>query len=252
MFTQKIIEELQSYVYALVDPRNDRIFYIGKGKGNRVFQHAEDALQENIDGHNLKLETIRSIHQDGLKVKHYIIRHKLSDETAFLVESVLIDMLSYTKFNKENLLTNITSGHHQWDEGIKTIEELCLLYDCPKITLQEGELLLLVSLNKSYDQSKSTGIYKRANDYESTRKYWPISKSMITKITYVLGVYKGIVRTVYKPTKWLPYKCADDGIQFKKIRYGFEGIPVPDSPYLNTDVSEYPFGSGSSIRYITR
>lgn len=55
MFTQKVIEELQSYVYALVDPRNDHIFYIGKGKGNRVFQHAENALQENIDGHNLKL-----------------------------------------------------------------------------------------------------------------------------------------------------------------------------------------------------
>lgn len=73
MFTQKVIEELQSYVYALVDPRNDHIFYIGKGKGNRVFQHAENALQENIDGHNLKLETIRSIHQDGLKVKHYLL-----------------------------------------------------------------------------------------------------------------------------------------------------------------------------------
>jgi len=42
------------------------------------------------------------------------------------------------------------------------------------------------------------------------------------------------------------------GTQFKKIRYGFEGIPVPDSLYLNTDVSEYPFGSGSSIRYITK
>ena len=61
MFTQKVIDELQSYVYALVDPRNDCIFYIEKGKGNRAFQHAEDALQENTDSHNLKLETIRSI-----------------------------------------------------------------------------------------------------------------------------------------------------------------------------------------------
>ena len=33
MFTQKVIDELQSYVYALVDPRNNCIFYIGKGKG---------------------------------------------------------------------------------------------------------------------------------------------------------------------------------------------------------------------------
>ena len=32
-------EEIGSYVYALVDPNNKEIFYIGKGKENRVFQH---------------------------------------------------------------------------------------------------------------------------------------------------------------------------------------------------------------------
>ncbi len=50
----------------------------------------------------------------------------------------------------------------------------------------------------------------------------------------------------------LKNRVEEHGTQFKKIRYGFEGIPVPDSLYLNTDVSEYPFGSGSSIRYITK
>lgn len=47
---------------------------------------------------------------------------------------------------------------------------------------------------------------------------------MITKITYVLGVYKGIVRTVYKPTKWQTYKCADDGTQFKKYVMDLKGF----------------------------
>ena len=27
------------YVYRLIDPRNGQTFYVGKGKGNRVFQH---------------------------------------------------------------------------------------------------------------------------------------------------------------------------------------------------------------------
>ena len=38
-FNQKTIEELKYYVYCLIDPRDSKIFYVGKGKGNRVFQY---------------------------------------------------------------------------------------------------------------------------------------------------------------------------------------------------------------------
>ena len=31
------------YVYRLVDPRNMQTFYVGKGSGDRVFQHAKEA-----------------------------------------------------------------------------------------------------------------------------------------------------------------------------------------------------------------
>lgn len=36
-FKQNVIENLKFYVYALVDPRDNHIFYVGKGSGNRIY-----------------------------------------------------------------------------------------------------------------------------------------------------------------------------------------------------------------------
>lgn len=38
-FSQKTKEELKYYVYALIDPRNNKIFYVGKGNSNRFFSY---------------------------------------------------------------------------------------------------------------------------------------------------------------------------------------------------------------------
>ncbi len=249
-FSNKAIEELGYYVYSLIDPRNGKIFYIGKGCGNRVFQHCEAALQENEE--SLKLNLIREIIDSGAKVEHYILRHKLSEQEAFQIESVLIDILTYPKFNTEHVLTNIVSGHHQWDEGIKTVDEINAIYDCEKISINVSEgRLLLVSLNRSFDDAKAHGVYQRTDIYEKTRKYWSISKSRAGEIDYVLGVYHGIVRAVIKVDgyDWILYD-EESGSYFKKERCRFYGTLVDDSPFLNKDVSDYPFGSGQSIRYI--
>ena len=36
-FPSEVIKELGYYVYRLIDPRNGETFYVGKGKGNRIF-----------------------------------------------------------------------------------------------------------------------------------------------------------------------------------------------------------------------
>lgn len=247
-FSQRTIEALAYYVYALVDPRDNRIFYIGKGCGNRVFQHAKDSLNENDQ--SLKLDIIRDILREGKQVCLYILRHNLTEETAYVVESVLIDLLTYSKFNTTNLLANVVAGHHQWDEGIKNIDEINSLYNCMKIEVNPGDTLLLVSLNKSFDQSKANGVYRRPDIYEATRKYWKISKNAPEEIKYVLGVYKGVVRCVIEVKTWKWTTVSEDGKTFMSERCIFEGDVLDDSPYMNKDVSDYPFGSGGAIRYI--
>lgn len=249
-FKQSVIEGLKFYVYALVDPRDNRIFYVGKGSGNRVYQHAQAALVDDFP--SLKLSAIREIKGLGLDVKYYIIRHSLTEQEAYLVESSIIDLLTYPAFNKENILTNIVSGHHQWNEGIKTDEEINILYDCPKIEPIPGDRLLLVSLNKSYKQSKATGVYLRANDYESARKYWKIAAWKAEKIDYILGVYKGVVRVVIKVNTHDVTSIGEHGEIYDPPRYIFKGDVMEDSPYLNTDVSDYPFGHGGEKTYIPR
>ena len=156
-FKQSVKEALAYYVYALVDPRDHKIFYIGKGKDNRVFQHAAATIDEIEQG--LKLETIKDIISEGKQVEYYILRHNLDEKEAYLVESAII-------------------------------------------------------------------------------------------VNYVLGVYKGVVRCVIKVKSYEFVDKSDDGTVFKKPRCCFEGEQCLDSIYLNKDVTDYPFGSGGSVRYI--
>lgn len=250
-FSNKVIEELGYYVYALIDPRDHKIFYIGKGYGNRVLQHCLAAIQE--DDETLKLNTIRAILNSGLEVGHYILRHKLSEEEALQMESLLIDVLTYSAFNTEHVLANIKCGYHQWNKGIKTVEEIGIIYECEKINIDPNDKghILLVCLNRSYDSAKAKIGYKRVDIYQKTRKYWSISHSRAKEIHYVLGVYHGIVRAVLNVGGYTWSKVDDElGNKFKQERCCFEGILEDHSPYMNKDVTEYPFGRGGAFRYI--
>jgi hypothetical protein len=69
-FPAIVEEKLEWYVYALIDPRDGRLFYIGKGKGSRVFSHAADAIEG--DSETEKLDLIRDVIKSGVTVETLI------------------------------------------------------------------------------------------------------------------------------------------------------------------------------------
>jgi hypothetical protein len=201
VFSQSVIEQLNYYVYFLQDPRTNDVFYVGKGVGNRIFNHIECAIE--TDTETDKLEIIREIVNAGLKVKHYILRHGLTEEVAFEIEASLIDFIGM-----ENL-SNIQGGHYSDDYGLKTVEEISAIYDAEE--LKTDESVILININRLYNRKMT-----EVELYEATRKSWVIGKRK-AKAKYAIATYRGLTREVYQIKDWFPIDVKG------KTRWGFNG-----------------------------
>lgn len=194
-FSEKSLDSLNGfYVYALIDPRDEKVFYIGKGTGNRVFSHEIESEKTNIS-EKLKIQKIREIENDGFFVKRLIINWGLSENEAFAAESALINLLNHIPYT---CLTNEMSGHHVHES--LTAEEFELQYGA--IPLKEEDIkhsILVIKINKLYRKGMS-----EAELYDVVRGFWVASLKSIEarKVKYVFGVYNGLVVAVYKPDEW--------------------------------------------------
>ena len=120
-FPTSIHDELGYYVYRLIDPRNGETFYVGKGKGDRVFEHARgnfELASEYAAGP--KQERINEILTYGHQVIQVIHRHGLTNHVATEVEAALID--AYPG------LANLQLGKGSKDRGVRHTEDVISQY----------------------------------------------------------------------------------------------------------------------------
>jgi hypothetical protein len=200
LFSEFVSERVGWYVYALQDPRDGKLFYVGKGRGNRVFQHAQAALATQQD-HEMspKIELINAIHDAGLQVGTFILRHGISSESAaYDVESAVIDamrLLDPALDNDRFVLTNLVLGHHHASRGLASTDVVISLFDAPP-TPDIMDPVLLIKIPGLWHPSMSA-----EELYRATRFWWKIGPRR-EKAKYAFSINRSVIREVYSIEGW--------------------------------------------------
>ena len=223
-------EKLGYYVYLYVDPRDGKVFYIGKGKGERCLDHLFE------DDEHPKVKRIRDIFAAGLEPRIEMLAHGLrTEQEAYNIEAAAIGLLGLDN------LTNRVVGKDSLRFGRKRLSELEGYYAAKPVKIVDP--VILIRVNQLYRH----GI-PAAELYDITRGVWVLSAERASKMKYVFAVYEGVVREVYDPDKWLPalttqYPNRPDLVpDDANGRIEFVGKTAPEAirqKYLLGDVTAY-------------
>ena len=115
------------YVYAYVDPRDESIFYIGKGQGSRSESHIKAHEKKILADAKTLAEEKEAIHEkdnrmDAIKADKQepqirILARDLPEAVAFAMESAFIWMYKRTNPTPDKTLTNKIGG--KWSERLR-------------------------------------------------------------------------------------------------------------------------------------
>ena len=207
-FSRATSKKLKHYVYALVDPTDKKIFYVGKGKGpSRPFTH----LKRNTSHNNKKLqERISDMRSEGKEPEVEIIRYGLDKDSALDIESALIDAIGVEQ------LTNTIRGHGADFGRISALE---LNQQLGGKRLDVTDIRVSAILIYSH-QSQKAGL----NIYDATRGNWPVNKDTREeeekdgklKRRYAFAMHHSVILEIYEILKWFPGGTTVSSLEFDK------------------------------------
>ena len=235
-----VASKLGCYVYVYVNPSDDSVFYVGKGKGTRALSHLDAVERKRVTS------TIKKIRASGSEPRIYILAHSLpSEDVAFAVEAAAIDLIGVHN------LTNAVRGHAKAKYGRTPLSQLIAYYTKRKATIKEPSIL--IRINELYHFGMT-----EAELYDATRSAWKVGDRK-HKARYALTVYDGVVREVYRITGWLPggstFAAQNQGKRRPRPgRWEFVGTLAEDrirQRYMNSYVGHlFPKGAQNPIAYV--
>jgi hypothetical protein len=193
-FSRKTSQQLKHYVYALVDPRTEEIFYVGKGSGStRPFSHLDT---RNSAVESEKAGRIMELVSASIKPRIDILRHGLDEQTAHEIEAAVIDTIGMHK------LTNRNTGHYSPERGRLTAGQVeARLGGAPLDVSDVHHPAILFYRREACPQNRL---------YDETRQFWALNEDRIRahnpdgtlKYQLAFAMRGNFVLEVYRILQW--------------------------------------------------
>lgn len=183
-------KHLGIYIYALRDPRDNKIFYVGQGVNSRLFDHfkeAEDFLNGK-GGATSKVLRIVDIWYSDEDVDWVILSHGLTKENSDLVETSILDALSESQNGQ---VLNAIAGPNS---KLLTKDDLKAINAPPISPENRFSIVFIFPIHHAFARSEI---------YEATRKVWYITNNFRSRSdAYAVGLVASISIGSFKIEKW--------------------------------------------------
>jgi hypothetical protein len=189
-------EKLGKYIYALRDPRDGKIFYVGQGINDRVFEHfneADNCLKVSLPFKQMSSKVIRilDVWNNNEDVEWIILSHNLPTDNniADFIESAIFDGLSESQ-NGETL-----------NEFSPPNSSRLLPEDLDAMAAE------FVNPTTPYDNvfifSIQNALTKGISPYNATRTTWAVSNyNQTLNPAYAVGLKNSISKGSFQISGW--------------------------------------------------
>lgn len=194
-FDDLLGEKLGNYVYALRDPRDNKVFYIGQATHkDRIFSHfieAEKYLNGQTNQPTPKILRIIEIWSEEEDVDWFILAHGLNNNTNVLdaIESAAIDLLS---ISQNGVALNRVAGPHS-----------TLLTHDMMLNLGAAPVNPNIKISTVFIFPIQRRLAEGDTPYKATSGVWYVSeKFRNTKGAIAVGLSNYISKGVFKIDNW--------------------------------------------------